>query len=77
MKVKTSITLTEVVLVEVDRLSAARACSRSEVIETAIEAYLRQMAQAERDARDMEILNRAADRLNAEALEVIEFQEVP
>jgi metal-responsive CopG/Arc/MetJ family transcriptional regulator len=77
MKVKTSITLSEGILENVDRLSTARACSRSEVIESAVQAYLRGLAQAERESRDLEILNRAAERLNAEALEVLEFQVVP
>jgi len=36
--------------------------------------YLRAKARAARDARDLEIINRNAERLNHEALDVLEYQ---
>jgi len=77
MKVKTSITLSEDVLVAVDQLSEVQGNGRSKTIETAIRAYLRQRARADWETSDLDILNRSADRLNAEALDVLEYQVVP
>ena len=34
----------------------------------------KRLSKAERDARDIEIINRNADRLNEEALDVLEYQ---
>ncbi len=34
----------------------------------------KKLSKAEREARDIEIINRNADRLNAEALDVLEYQ---
>ena len=76
MKVKTSITLSEDVVAAMDRVRGPFK-NRSVFIEAAIRAYIRQMASKSRDARDLEILNRASDRLNREAEEVLEFQVEP
>lgn len=77
MKVKTSITLSDDVLLAVDDLSRSMDHSRSEVIEEAIRAFFRQRSRDEIAARDLEILNRESERLNAEALDVLEYQVVP
>jgi metal-responsive CopG/Arc/MetJ family transcriptional regulator len=74
MKTKTSITLSEDVLTVVDRRSTGK--SRSEFIETALWAYIAQLAHNERDARDLDILNRNADRLNQEAADVLTYQVI-
>lgn len=73
MKEKTSVTLSREVLSKIDRL-AGRRHSRSAVIERVLRQYLRQRERAEVNARDLEILNRAADRLNAEAEDALEYQ---
>jgi metal-responsive CopG/Arc/MetJ family transcriptional regulator len=75
MKVKTSVTLSEDILEEVDRQSGAK--SRSEFIERALWVYVSELARRERDARDLEILNRHADRLNQEAADVLTYQVIP
>jgi metal-responsive CopG/Arc/MetJ family transcriptional regulator len=77
MKVKTSITLSEDVLLAVDNLSRAQAHSRSEVIEEAIQAYLRRRTRDEIEARDLDILNRESELLNAEALDALDYQVEP
>ena len=75
MKLKTSITISEDVLQAVDRL-ARRYKNRSEFIETAVRAFIGRLLREERDARDLEILNRNAERLNREAADVLEYQVV-
>ena len=73
MKIKTSITLSEDVVKAIDKLSG-QSKNRSEFIETAVRAYIAQMIRKERNARDLEIINRHADRLNEEALDVLAYQ---
>jgi len=73
MKEKTSITLSPEVLTGIDRLAGSKR-SRSAVIESVLRLYLRQRQRARIHARDLEILNRAADRLNAEAEDVLKDQ---
>jgi len=73
MKEKTSITLSPEVLAGIDRLAGSKR-SRSAVIESVLRLYLRQRERARIHARDLEILNRAADRLNAEAEDVLKDQ---
>jgi metal-responsive CopG/Arc/MetJ family transcriptional regulator len=73
MKTKTSITLSEDVLNAVDRLSGDHK-NRSRFIEAALRTYIDQMLQKERDARDLEMINQSADRLNAEAKDVLLYQ---
>jgi len=73
MKEKTSITLSPEVLTGIDRLAGSKR-SRSAVIESVLRLYLRQRERARIHARDLEILNRAADRLNAEAEDVLKDQ---
>lgn len=73
MKEKTSITLSSDVLAEVDRL-AGPARSRSAFIEHVLRGYLRRRARAAERERELDRLNRAAERLNAEAADVLEYQ---
>ena len=73
MKEKTSITLSKDVLAQLDRLAGSK-YSRSAMIERVLRQYLRERARAALHARDLSRINEAADRLNAEALEVIEYQ---
>jgi metal-responsive CopG/Arc/MetJ family transcriptional regulator len=69
MKTKTSITLSEDVVKAMDKLSGQYK-NRSEFIELALRNYIAQLIRKERNARDLEIINQHADRLNEEALVV-------
>jgi metal-responsive CopG/Arc/MetJ family transcriptional regulator len=73
MKEKTSITLSKDVLADVDRL-AGSGQSRSAFIERVLRGYLRQREKAALQALDLERINRAADRLNSEAEDVLSYQ---
>ena len=73
MKEKTSITLSKEVLRSVDRLAGSKQ-SRSAFIESVLRRYLRERAKAALQARDLERINNAADRLNLEAAEVLDYQ---
>jgi metal-responsive CopG/Arc/MetJ family transcriptional regulator len=73
MKEKISITLSSDVLAKVDQLAGSKQ-SRSAFLERVIRTYLRERARAALHARDLERINRAADRLNAEAADVLEYQ---
>jgi metal-responsive CopG/Arc/MetJ family transcriptional regulator len=73
MKEKTSITLSTDVLAGIDRLAGSKR-SRSAVIEYALRRYLTERTRARIQARDLEQLNRAADELNAEAADVLDYQ---
>jgi metal-responsive CopG/Arc/MetJ family transcriptional regulator len=73
VRVKTSITLPEELLVRLDKLDR----NRSAIIERAALAYLAQLERQTRDLRDLEIINRNAGRLNREAMDVLEYQQLP
>ena len=73
MKVKTSVTLSPETLDAIDDVAGARS-SRSRVIEQAVLEFLERHFRAEREARDLEILNRAADELNLEVEDVLAYQ---
>ena len=76
MKVKTSITLSRDILDAIDA-RAGRGRSRSEFIEAALRAFLGRARRDERDAKDIDILNRRARRLNREAIAVLAYQVIP
>jgi metal-responsive CopG/Arc/MetJ family transcriptional regulator len=73
MKIKTSITLSEHLL-KTMRPYTKPFKNRSEFIEVAVWNYIKQQVRRARNARDLEIINRRADALNAEAADVLEFQ---
>jgi Arc/MetJ-type ribon-helix-helix transcriptional regulator len=73
MKEKTSVTLSPEVLAGIDRL-AGKKHSRSAVIERVLRKYLREQVKAAAEASDLAILNDAADRLNMEAADVLDYQ---
>ena len=73
MRVKTSITLPEELLETIDRTDP----NRSAFIERASRAYLARLEKAKREARDIQIINANADRLNKEAMDVLEYQGLP
>ncbi len=73
MKEKTSIILSGEVLVAIDRIAGSKQ-SRSAFIEHVLREFLRERARAAVQARDFERINAAAQRLNAEASDVMEYQ---
>ena len=73
MKEKTSITLSTDVLAGIDRIAGSK-YSRSAFIERILRRFLRERARTQLQARDLDRINRAADRLNAEAEEVLDYQ---
>ena len=73
MKVKTSVTLSEELIHQIDALSSQYG-TRSALIERAVRDFLSTAAQRQREARDLEILNRRAEALNAEAVDVLSYQ---
>jgi len=76
MRVKTSVTIDDKVLRAIDR-AVTREKSRSRIIEDAARDYLTQRARLARDSRDREIIDRAADGLNAEMEDVLSYQVEP
>ena len=73
MKVKTSITLSEDLLEQLDEL-AGEIGSRSAVLEEALREFLMNRKRRQRDARDLRILNAHSEELNREARDVLEYQ---
>jgi metal-responsive CopG/Arc/MetJ family transcriptional regulator len=73
MKLKTSVTLSEDIVKSIDRLSS-KGESRSETIERLLRAGLAARARHAVDARDLALINRHADALNAEADDVLIYQ---
>ena len=73
MKVKTSITLSEDVLRALEEHVVSYK-NRSDFIEAALWAFIKQKIRDEQNARDRTILSRRADALNKEALDVLSYQ---
>jgi len=72
MKVKTSITLSDYVLEEINELASPS--KRSYFIEQAILAYIEKAKRHKRDANDLKLINHSAAKLNKKAGDVLEFQ---
>jgi metal-responsive CopG/Arc/MetJ family transcriptional regulator len=73
MKTKTSITLPDDVLAAIDQHGDIFK-SRSAFLETAARDYLSKLARRKAEKRDLEIIDRHADALNAEAEDVLDYQ---
>lgn len=73
MKVKTSLTLSEELMHKIDSLLDQYG-TRSALIEQAVRDFLAAETQRHRDRQDLEILNRRAEALNAEATDVLAYQ---
>ena len=73
MKIKTSITLSESIMKEIDSLSG-RYGNRSALIERAIRDFLSAEAKRRRDREDEEILKLLSDELNKEAEDVLSYR---
>ena len=74
MKVKTSITLSKELLRAIDKHAKQFKKNRSDIIEAAVWAFIGQLIRDEQNARDLEIINRRADFLNQEAVDVLAYQ---
>ena len=73
MKTKISVTLSEALLLEVDKLAIAP-YTRSAILEEAVQQYLANNARRERDERELNILNAHADEFNAEMADILSYQ---
>ena len=73
MKVKTSVTLSRELLQSIDA-HGKEFKSRSEFLEAAAREFLSRLARKRTERRDLEIINRHADELNAEAEDVLAYQ---
>jgi metal-responsive CopG/Arc/MetJ family transcriptional regulator len=73
MKTKTSVTLSSDLLTEIDR-KAGGAGFRSAFIEGILFAYFRAKSREAIELRDRRLLDAAADRLNREASDVLDYQ---
>jgi len=71
MKIKASITLTDTLLSEVDKVSKG---NRSDFVEKAIRAYIVKSRQIIRDKKDIAAINKSAHLLNSEAKDVLDYQ---
>jgi predicted transcriptional regulator len=76
MKKKTSITLSPETIRAIDEV-AGEVTNRSRVIEQAVIEFLERRRRRLREARDLEILDGAADELNREIEDVLEYQAEP
>jgi len=74
MKEKTSITLSKEVLTCIDGIAGSKQ-SRSAFIEGVLIQYLRKRARAQVEARDLELLNKAANELTAEVEDILRYQD--
>jgi len=73
MRVKTSVTIDERVLKAIDKATTPTR-ARSRLIEDAAREFLARRAHSARKARDLAILNEAADALNLEMDDVLAYQ---
>ena len=73
MKVKTSITLSEDVVKTIDQVARAGE-NRSQTIERLLREGLAVTARRAADRREVALINKHADELNAEAADVLIYQ---
>ena len=73
MKVKTSITLSEDLVKEIDTL-LGQSGNRSAFVEQVLRDFLTAKAQRFDAAKELEILNQFADELNEEAADTLSYQ---
>jgi metal-responsive CopG/Arc/MetJ family transcriptional regulator len=74
MKTKTSITISDELLRLIDE-NVEGDNRRSAFIEEAVKAYLEVLKRHKRDRKDLGIINRLSEKLNSEAIDVLEFQK--
>lgn len=76
MKVKTSITLSDYILKEIDNI-LGKTGNRSVFIENALAYYLELKRREKRNKKDLELINNNYTLLNQEAEDVLEYQVNP
>jgi metal-responsive CopG/Arc/MetJ family transcriptional regulator len=72
VRIKTSITLPKELLRRLDRVDT----NRSALLERAALTYLAQLEREERDRRDIATIHRNSGRLNREAMDTLEYQQL-
>ncbi len=73
MKIKTSITLSDELIKNIDEIFG-RTQNRSKFIENVLRDFIRKQTKKKRDQKDFDILNSKADTLNKEAEDVLSYQ---
>lgn len=73
MKLKTSVTLSDTLLADIDQY-AGNDANRSEFIEKAVRSYIAALVRQRQNQHDLAIINRRGARLNREAMDVLEYQ---
>jgi metal-responsive CopG/Arc/MetJ family transcriptional regulator len=73
VRVKTSVTLPKQLLIRLDRVDK----NRSAILERAAVAYLARLEREARDKKDIDIIERNAERLNREAMDTLTYQQLP
>jgi metal-responsive CopG/Arc/MetJ family transcriptional regulator len=73
MRTKTSVSLSDELLAQIERLGG-RSVNRSEFLEKAGWDRIAMLKRRRREARDRKILDAQAGSMNAEALDVLEYQ---
>jgi len=73
MKIKTSLTLSDDLVVKLDRLAGPN-ISRSSFIEKILRDFVEGRAQARRTAREAAAINKHAKQMNAEMEDALSFQ---
>jgi metal-responsive CopG/Arc/MetJ family transcriptional regulator len=71
MKVRTSVTISSELLVQLNELAGKR---RSEIIETALQEYFQKKSRQEVIESDVDIINKNADLINRQVAETLQFQ---
>ena len=75
MRVRTSVTLPKELLIKVDALTG-KTRKRSSVVESALIEYVAKEKPKKLNAREIQIINENAEKLNKEAADVLEYQQV-
>ncbi|MCE7989790.1 MAG: hypothetical protein DYG89_52255 [Caldilinea sp. CFX5] len=73
MKIKTSVTISQELLHVMDEFLDVDK-NRSLFLEKAAWSYIAKLRRAQRNARDIEIINQRAEYLNAEVLDALTYQ---
>ena len=73
MKAKTSLTLSDDLLKDLDRMAGPRV-SRSAFIESILREFVEQRARQKRLAQDVAAINQHAEKLNSEMSDALSFQ---
>lgn len=73
MKVKTSITLSDYLIEEIDQI-VDESGNRSNFIEEAVKLYIQYKKREIRDINDFDLINQNSKALNKEAEDVLSFQ---